>query len=112
MLLSFLLQLYFYAFDIFRESGIPEEQMHYLAIGLGATELIAVCLCVSEIRTESKEERKEETNKQGGKRAGRGGTRIEERKRGRKEVVRNGDMDGKKTQGRKAVEKEGREKGV
>uniref|UniRef100_A0A3P8UFS9 Solute carrier family 2, facilitated glucose transporter member 5 n=1 Tax=Cynoglossus semilaevis TaxID=244447 RepID=A0A3P8UFS9_CYNSE len=37
--------LYFYAFDIFRESGIPEEQMHYLAIGLGATELIAVCLC-------------------------------------------------------------------
>lgn len=40
-------QLYFYAFDIFRESGVPEEQMHYLAIGFGATELITVSLCVS-----------------------------------------------------------------
>ncbi|XP_061788654.1 solute carrier family 2, facilitated glucose transporter member 11-like [Nerophis lumbriciformis] len=37
--------LYFYAFDIFRESGVPEEQMHYLAIGIGATELITVMLC-------------------------------------------------------------------
>ncbi|XP_022602534.1 solute carrier family 2, facilitated glucose transporter member 11-like [Seriola dumerili] len=37
--------LYFYAFDIFRESGVPEDQMHYLAIGLGATELITVTLC-------------------------------------------------------------------
>ncbi|XP_054640186.1 solute carrier family 2, facilitated glucose transporter member 11-like [Dunckerocampus dactyliophorus] len=37
--------LYFYAFDIFRESGVPEEQMHYLAIGLGAMELITVTLC-------------------------------------------------------------------
>lgn len=37
--------LYFYAFDIFQESGVPEGQMHYLAIGLGATELIAVSLC-------------------------------------------------------------------
>ncbi|KAG7244636.1 hypothetical protein INR49_029655 [Caranx melampygus] len=37
--------LYFYAFDIFRESGVPENQMHYLAIGLGATELITVTLC-------------------------------------------------------------------
>nr|XP_033482356.1 solute carrier family 2, facilitated glucose transporter member 11-like [Epinephelus lanceolatus] len=37
--------LYFYAFDIFSESGVPEEQMHYLAIGFGATELITVSLC-------------------------------------------------------------------
>ncbi|XP_020789909.1 solute carrier family 2, facilitated glucose transporter member 11-like [Boleophthalmus pectinirostris] len=37
--------LYFYAFDIFRESGVPESQMHYLAIGIGATELITVSLC-------------------------------------------------------------------
>ncbi|XP_058486789.1 solute carrier family 2, facilitated glucose transporter member 11-like isoform X3 [Solea solea] len=37
--------LYFYAFDIFRESGVPKDQGHYLAIGLGATELIAVTLC-------------------------------------------------------------------
>ncbi|XP_049894379.1 solute carrier family 2, facilitated glucose transporter member 11-like isoform X1 [Epinephelus moara] len=37
--------LYFYAFDIFRESGVPEDQMHYLAIGFGATELITVSLC-------------------------------------------------------------------
>uniref|UniRef100_A0A8C2ZLU0 Major facilitator superfamily (MFS) profile domain-containing protein n=1 Tax=Cyclopterus lumpus TaxID=8103 RepID=A0A8C2ZLU0_CYCLU len=36
--------LYFYAFDIFRESGVPEDQMHYLSIGLGATELITVTL--------------------------------------------------------------------
>lgn len=42
-----LIQLYFYAFDIFRESGVPEDQMHYMAIGIGATELIAVTLCVS-----------------------------------------------------------------
>ena len=42
-----LLQLYFYAFDIFRESGVPEDQMHYLSIGIGATELITVTLCVS-----------------------------------------------------------------
>ena len=40
-------QLYFYAFDIFRESGVPEDQRHYLAIGIGATELIAITLCVS-----------------------------------------------------------------
>uniref|UniRef100_A0A672YPN7 Solute carrier family 2, facilitated glucose transporter member 5 n=1 Tax=Sphaeramia orbicularis TaxID=375764 RepID=A0A672YPN7_9TELE len=37
--------LYFYAYDIFRESGIPKDQMHYLAIGIGATELITVTLC-------------------------------------------------------------------
>ncbi|XP_017263664.1 solute carrier family 2, facilitated glucose transporter member 11-like [Kryptolebias marmoratus] len=37
--------LYFYAFDIFRESGVPETQMQYLAIGIGATELITVTLC-------------------------------------------------------------------
>ncbi|XP_041639520.1 solute carrier family 2, facilitated glucose transporter member 11-like [Cheilinus undulatus] len=37
--------LYFYAFDIFHESGVPEDQMHYLAIGIGATELIGVTLC-------------------------------------------------------------------
>ncbi|XP_041801477.1 solute carrier family 2, facilitated glucose transporter member 11-like [Chelmon rostratus] len=37
--------LYFYAFDIFRESGVPEDQMHYLSIGLGATELLTVMLC-------------------------------------------------------------------
>ncbi|XP_076012961.1 solute carrier family 2, facilitated glucose transporter member 5-like [Genypterus blacodes] len=37
--------LYFYAFDIFRQSGVPEQQMHYLAIGLGATELVTVMLC-------------------------------------------------------------------
>lgn len=42
-----LIQLYFYAFDIFRESGVPEDQMHYMSIGIGATELIAVTLCVS-----------------------------------------------------------------
>ncbi|KAM7402194.1 hypothetical protein PAMP_017458 [Pampus punctatissimus] len=37
--------LYFYAFDIFHESGVPEDQMHYLAIGIGATELITITLC-------------------------------------------------------------------
>ncbi|KAM7005851.1 solute carrier family 2, facilitated glucose transporter member 11-like isoform 2-T2 [Tautogolabrus adspersus] len=37
--------LYFYAFDIFRESGVPADQMHYFAIGIGATELITVTLC-------------------------------------------------------------------
>lgn len=37
--------LCFYAFDIFRESGVPEDKMHYLAIGIGATELIAITLC-------------------------------------------------------------------
>ncbi|XP_070813789.1 solute carrier family 2, facilitated glucose transporter member 11-like [Chaetodon trifascialis] len=37
--------LYFYAFDIFRESGVPEDQMHYLSIGLGTTELFTVALC-------------------------------------------------------------------
>ncbi|KAM4740157.1 solute carrier family 2, facilitated glucose transporter member 11-like [Anableps anableps] len=37
--------LYFYAFDIFRESGVPEGQMHYLVIGIGATELVAITLC-------------------------------------------------------------------
>lgn len=42
-----LMQLYFYIFDIFRESGVPEDQMSYLSIGVGATELIAVSLSVS-----------------------------------------------------------------
>ncbi|XP_059186304.1 solute carrier family 2, facilitated glucose transporter member 11-like [Centropristis striata] len=37
--------LYFYAFDIFRESGVPEDQMHYLAIGTGATELFTAMIC-------------------------------------------------------------------
>uniref|UniRef100_A0A3P9CGE4 Major facilitator superfamily (MFS) profile domain-containing protein n=1 Tax=Maylandia zebra TaxID=106582 RepID=A0A3P9CGE4_9CICH len=41
------INLCFYAFDIFRESGVPEDKMHYLAIGIGATELIAITLCVS-----------------------------------------------------------------
>ncbi|XP_029906572.1 solute carrier family 2, facilitated glucose transporter member 11-like [Myripristis murdjan] len=37
--------LYFYAFDIFRESGVAKDQIHYLSIGLGATEVITVTLC-------------------------------------------------------------------
>lgn len=40
-------QLYFYAFDIFNESGVPENQMQHLTLGIGATELTAVALCVS-----------------------------------------------------------------
>lgn len=40
-------QLYFYVFDIFHESGVPENLMQYLALGIGATELTAVTLCVS-----------------------------------------------------------------
>lgn len=40
-------QLYFYAFDIFHESGVPENQTQHLALGIGATELTAVALCVS-----------------------------------------------------------------
>lgn len=43
----FCAQLYFYIFDIFRDSGVPEGQMSYLSIGVGATELIAVSLSVS-----------------------------------------------------------------
>uniref|UniRef100_A0A3Q2YLL5 Solute carrier family 2, facilitated glucose transporter member 5 n=1 Tax=Hippocampus comes TaxID=109280 RepID=A0A3Q2YLL5_HIPCM len=37
--------LYFYAFDIFSESGAPEELRQYLTIGIGAMEFIAVMLC-------------------------------------------------------------------
>ncbi|KAJ8379848.1 hypothetical protein SKAU_G00006260 [Synaphobranchus kaupii] len=37
--------LYFYAFDIFRQTGVPEDKMHYLSIGIGATELISITLC-------------------------------------------------------------------
>ncbi|XP_020337833.1 solute carrier family 2, facilitated glucose transporter member 11 isoform X3 [Oncorhynchus kisutch] len=37
--------IYFYAFDIFRESGVAEDNMHYLSIGIGATELISISLC-------------------------------------------------------------------
>ncbi|XP_068184117.1 solute carrier family 2, facilitated glucose transporter member 11-like [Antennarius striatus] len=36
--------LYFYAFDIFHESGVPEDQIHYFSIGIGVTELITVTL--------------------------------------------------------------------
>uniref|UniRef100_A0A674DML1 Solute carrier family 2 member 11a n=1 Tax=Salmo trutta TaxID=8032 RepID=A0A674DML1_SALTR len=41
--------IYFYAFNIFRESGVAEDKMHYLSIGIGATELISISLCVSTI---------------------------------------------------------------
>ncbi|XP_035651927.1 solute carrier family 2, facilitated glucose transporter member 11-like isoform X1 [Oncorhynchus keta] len=37
--------IYFYAFDIFRESGVAEDNMHYLSIGIGTTELISISLC-------------------------------------------------------------------
>ncbi|KAM4613755.1 solute carrier family 2, facilitated glucose transporter member 11-like [Polymixia lowei] len=37
--------LYFYAFDIFRESGVAGDKMHYLSIGIGATELVTITLC-------------------------------------------------------------------
>ncbi|XP_036382178.1 solute carrier family 2, facilitated glucose transporter member 11-like [Megalops cyprinoides] len=37
--------LYFYAFDIFCQAGVPKDQMHYLTIGLGATEFLAISLC-------------------------------------------------------------------
>ncbi|KAJ8263130.1 hypothetical protein COCON_G00155870 [Conger conger] len=37
--------LYFYAFDIFRQTGVPEDQMHNLSIGIGATELVSSILC-------------------------------------------------------------------
>ncbi|XP_068598178.1 solute carrier family 2, facilitated glucose transporter member 11-like [Brachionichthys hirsutus] len=36
--------LYFYAFDIFRTSGVPEGLIHYLTIGIGMTELISVII--------------------------------------------------------------------
>ncbi|XP_068172244.1 solute carrier family 2, facilitated glucose transporter member 11-like [Antennarius striatus] len=36
--------LFFYAFDIFHTSGVPEEQMHYFTIGLGLTELISMII--------------------------------------------------------------------
>lgn len=44
---SSFVQLYFYAFDIFSESGVPKDQTQHLALGIGATELTAVTLCVS-----------------------------------------------------------------
>ncbi|CAL8335558.1 unnamed protein product [Merluccius merluccius] len=37
--------LYFYAFDIFREAGVAEDKMHYLSIGIGATEFVTILLC-------------------------------------------------------------------
>ncbi|XP_042563264.1 solute carrier family 2, facilitated glucose transporter member 5-like, partial [Clupea harengus] len=37
--------IYFYAFDIFRESGVPDDKMHYLSLGIGATEVITVTTC-------------------------------------------------------------------
>ncbi|XP_058850627.1 solute carrier family 2, facilitated glucose transporter member 11-like, partial [Acipenser ruthenus] len=37
--------IYFYAFDIFSAAGIPEEQMHYMSLGIGLTELISIILC-------------------------------------------------------------------
>ncbi|KAG7272938.1 hypothetical protein CRUP_020181 [Coryphaenoides rupestris] len=37
--------LYFYAFDIFREAGVAEDKMHYLSIGIGATEFVTISLC-------------------------------------------------------------------
>ncbi|KAI1900619.1 hypothetical protein AGOR_G00051790 [Albula goreensis] len=37
--------LYFYAFDIFHQAGVPKEQMPYLSIGIGATELFSIILC-------------------------------------------------------------------
>ncbi|XP_068170839.1 solute carrier family 2, facilitated glucose transporter member 11-like [Antennarius striatus] len=36
--------LYIYAFDIFRASGVPEEQIHYFTIGVGTTELISMII--------------------------------------------------------------------
>uniref|UniRef100_A0A8C5AWI4 Solute carrier family 2, facilitated glucose transporter member 5 n=1 Tax=Gadus morhua TaxID=8049 RepID=A0A8C5AWI4_GADMO len=43
--------LYFYAFDIFREAGVAEDKMHYLSIGIGATEFVTISLCVSTARS-------------------------------------------------------------
>ncbi|XP_062402158.1 solute carrier family 2, facilitated glucose transporter member 5-like isoform X1 [Sardina pilchardus] len=37
--------IYFYAFDIFREAGVPQEKMHYLALGIGAAEVVTVSAC-------------------------------------------------------------------
>ncbi|MBN3296078.1 GTR11 protein, partial [Amia calva] len=37
--------IYFYAFDIFREAGVPKDQMHYLSIGIGTAELVTLILC-------------------------------------------------------------------
>ncbi|XP_006640470.2 solute carrier family 2, facilitated glucose transporter member 11-like [Lepisosteus oculatus] len=37
--------IYFYAFDIFREAGVPENKMRYLSIGIGTTELVTISLC-------------------------------------------------------------------
>ncbi|XP_063072313.1 solute carrier family 2, facilitated glucose transporter member 5-like [Engraulis encrasicolus] len=37
--------IYFYAFHIFHESGVPAEKMQYLSLGIGATEVITVSLC-------------------------------------------------------------------
>ncbi|XP_066545318.1 solute carrier family 2, facilitated glucose transporter member 11 isoform X1 [Amia ocellicauda] len=38
--------IYFYAFDIFREAGVPKDQMHYLSIGIGITELVTLTVCL------------------------------------------------------------------
>ncbi|KAL2090971.1 hypothetical protein ACEWY4_013234 [Coilia grayii] len=37
--------IYFYAFHIFRESGVADEKMQYLSLGIGTTELITVTIC-------------------------------------------------------------------
>lgn len=42
-----LLQIYFYADYVFRQSGIPEDKIRYVTVGTGACECLTALTCVS-----------------------------------------------------------------
>ncbi|NWY38075.1 GTR5 protein, partial [Sylvia atricapilla] len=39
--------VYFYAYNIFTKAGIPPDQIHYVSLGVGTTEILSTVLCVS-----------------------------------------------------------------
>ncbi|NWH57052.1 GTR11 protein, partial [Geococcyx californianus] len=39
--------VYFYAYNVFIEAGIPPAQTHYVSLGVGITEILSTVLCVS-----------------------------------------------------------------
>lgn len=40
-------QVYFYAYSVFINAGIPPDQTHYVSLGLGITEILTTLMCVS-----------------------------------------------------------------
>lgn len=45
----FLLQIYFYTFEVLQAAGFEERMVYYMTLSIGLAELLATVVCVSQV---------------------------------------------------------------